>query len=473
MADESGIDRVGRDGHVLAVEDRCAPPSADLLDLLDAWLPRRRWFPVKDVAVETLPWVSYALPSPPGLVTQSHLLRLVGDGVDLVIHVPVVLERVDGSVVTDEPEDAAVIGVVRGEDGTLLRVHDGAAHPAFWLASLETSTWDVDPGELSTQALASGRLLRVEQSNSSVRLPDVAGGVMFKVMRAVAIGPNPDVTLPRALAHGGWRGVPRPLAWLTGTWEDDDTPSAGADLAHLVIVAELIGSARDGFDLACSYARQGESFADLAADLGEQVARMHAALRDVLPVGEPLDVDWLFTDLRRRATEAAQRAPLLARTAADVAAFYDDAERRLAATSQRPVLQHVHGDLHLGQALNSRELGWKVLDFEGEPLRPVAERTRADLVMRDVAGVLRSFDYAAAVGGAQDPRWVVDARTAFLAAYRREARFPDEHEDAAETLVRALVLDKALYEVVYESTNRPTWTWIPLEAVDRLLRNEI
>ncbi|OLT45539.1 hypothetical protein BJF88_05775 [Cellulosimicrobium sp. CUA-896] len=118
--------------------------------------------------------------------------------------------------------------------------------------------------------------------------------------------------------------------------------------------------------------------------------------------------------------------------------------------------------------LHARRFGWKVLDFEGEPLRPVAERTRPDLALRDVAGVVRSFDYAAAVGSAPDPGWAVQARTAFLEAYERA---DTAGVDAATTqaLVRALTLDKALYEVVYESRNRPDWEPIPLAAVDRLL----
>lgn len=465
---------LARRGHVLGVDDRRAPASAGLLNILNAWLPERRWYPVKGVVVETVPWVSYSLPAPPGLMVQIHLLRLVGEGVDLIVQVPVVLERVDESSDDGTPDDPSIIGTFRSSDDSLLRAYDGAAHPAFWLTALDACGWDVDPGELSARVLESGRSLGVEQSNSSIRLPDVADGVMLKVMRAVAVGPNPDVTLPRALAHHGWKGVPQPVAWLTATWTVDDAPVPSEDrFAHLVIVAELIGSARDGFDLACSYAKQNESFADLSGDLGRRVAQMHGALRASMPPGSRLDVDWLMSDLQTRAQEAAARAHVLERTADAVTAFYEGARTQLEALTDTPVLQHIHGDLHLGQALNSRDSGWKILDFEGEPLRPVADRTRTDLIMRDVAGMIRSFDYAAAVGGALDPRWVINTRNAFIDAYRRESHFPADQEAATETLIRVLTLDKALYEVVYESTNRPSWTWIPLEAVDRLLNNQL
>ncbi len=140
-----------------------------------------------------------------------------------------------------------------------------------------------------------------------------------------------------------------------------------------------------------------------------------------------------------------------------------------------PPLQRVHGDYHLGQVLHSPTRGWVVLDFEGEPLRPLAERTRPDLALRDVAGMLRSFDYAAgqvrvsthdaAAADAADA-WARAARDAFCSGYADVAG-RDPREDAA--LLAALELDKALYEVVYEAGNRPEWIDVPLGAVDRLL----
>ncbi|MGZ4624688.1 MAG: maltokinase N-terminal cap-like domain-containing protein, partial [Kineosporiaceae bacterium] len=133
-------------------------------------------------------------------------------------------------------------------------------------------------------------------------------------------------------------------------------------------------------------------------------------------------------------------------------------------------------DYHLGQVLHSGSRGWILLDFEGEPLRPLSERTAPDLALRDVAAMLRSFDYAArhsTVG--LDPedrralaaqRWAAECREAFLVGYAG-AGGEDPHKHAV--LLRALELDKALYEVVYETRNRPTWIGIPLGAVRRLL----
>ncbi|GED09864.1 trehalose biosynthesis protein [Cellulosimicrobium cellulans] len=482
---------------------RTDPPSTELMELLDAWLPARRWYPVKGVAVRHVPWLSFALDVPasaaapgrpdgawPGTRVELHLLRLVGEDVDLVVQVPLVLEPATPPAGA-APDGAAPIGTLApgGADDAAWVVHDGAAHPACWAALLAVAEWEsrgTGPDGASPRGggpdaatdLTGGRALSVEQSNSSVLLPRVAGGSMLKILRAIAIGPNPDVTIPRALAAQGWAGVPRPLAWLEVRWDAADDPAAvdpGAEAprsAHLAVLSEFVEGARDGFDLACSYAGQDASFADLAADLGRVLADLHGALRRAFGVGSPVDARWLVADLRRRADEAVASSNALGRRAADVTAFWDRTSARLASVTRvpdaLPRLQTVHGDLHLGQVLHARRFGWKVLDFEGEPLRPVAERTRPDLALRDVAGIVRSFDYAAAVGRARDAAWAVQARTAFLDAYGR-ADTAGVDRATSEVLVRALTLDKALYEVVYESRNRPDWEPIPLAAVDRLL----
>jgi len=137
-----------------------------------------------------------------------------------------------------------------------------------------------------------------------------------------------------------------------------------------------------------------------------------------------------------------------------------------------PALQRIHGDYHLGQVLDVPGRGWVLVDFEGEPLRPLSERTEPDLALRDVAGMLRSFDYVAGSWEQSHPgrsaaSWAVRARTAFLEGYTRGAG-RDPREDAI--LLDALELDKALYEVVYEARNRPTWLDIPTTAIARIVR---
>jgi predicted trehalose synthase len=141
-----------------------------------------------------------------------------------------------------------------------------------------------------------------------------------------------------------------------------------------------------------------------------------------------------------------------------------------AAASAWPAQQRIHGDLHLGQVLAVPDGTWAIVDFEGEPLRPMHERRVLDSPLRDVAGMLRSFDYVAGTLEAADPAardaartWADSARAAFLGAYASAVG-----RDLDPALLDAFELDKALYEAVYEARNRPDWLGIPVTAVRRL-----
>ncbi|NQU37959.1 MAG: hypothetical protein HQ526_10250, partial [Actinobacteria bacterium] len=147
-----------------------------------------------------------------------------------------------------------------------------------------------------------------------------------------------------------------------------------------------------------------------------------------------------------------------------------------ASLAQWPTLQRIHGDYHLGQVLRAGDRGWILVDFEGEPARPMTERSEPDLALRDIAGMFRSFDYAvgshyhrtaATIGGEQDSSWAVAAQQAFLDGYC-EASGVDPR---SSLLLQVLVLDKALYEVAYEARNRPDWLPIPLAQITALTAN--
>ena len=421
-------------------------PDDDVLAALRAWVPAQRWFPAKGEVVDVERVGVLDLPDPADEAHVSvHLLRVGAAGA--LLQVPVVLRPAGAPL----PEGARPITTV--PDGVLL---DAPGDPAFlraWLAAAEHDV-AVEPG------LDGARVLSGEQSNTSVLLPGARPAAILKVFRGVSPGANPDVDVPLGLAHVGWDGVPRPLAWLSATWPGGD--------GHLGVLSELVSGARDGFELACDHARSGEGFGDLAEELGRTTAQMHRALRAALPVegGQaPSPAAGVVATLRERAAAAVAAAPVLAERT-------DGVERVLAAVEalgELPPRQRVHGDYHLGQVLLSADGRWKVLDFEGEPQASVAERTRPDLALRDLAGMLRSMDYAAAVGGAETPTWAEQARARLVAGYEADADGGAMSGEAFDVLLRALELDKALYEVVYETRNRPDWVGIPLDGVDRLL----
>jgi maltokinase len=456
----------------IAVRPADQGPDPSIGDLLAAWLPGRRWYPGGTGEVRTEPWLAVTFddgtPSGGSPADEAALdagtaggdvivllVRLTGvslPGGEVLVQVPLVLTAFDDV-------GPGYIGTVATPSGDVA-VHDGAAHPTCWLTFLHAMGITGDDEAM----IRRGRVLAGEQSNTSVILPGVPSpegtGGMLKILRTVSPGAHPDVMVPQALTEAGWDGVPRFLGAL-----EVSTPEAST--AHLAILAELVPDAEDGFELACDLASRGESFAPLAAELGRVVAEMHMMLRRALPAGPPLDARAFVAGLRRRAASAVAEAPTLAAREAEIATLLDELERRLTDSPTSVPTQTIHGDLHLGQALHGAS-GWKILDFEGEPQRPVAERTAPDLPLRDVAGILRSLGYAAAVGRAPDPSWEAEAADALLSAYRETAAsgLAPGTEEAA---LAALVLDKALYEVVYETRQRPTWVGIPLSAVDRSL----
>ncbi|GIG22339.1 hypothetical protein Cch01nite_30630 [Cellulomonas chitinilytica] len=414
-----------------------------LVELLRAWLPARRWYPAKGAEATLSVVERRALADG----VEDVLVRVRAGSIDALLQVPLVLVPVGADV----PDDA--LGVLG--DRVVL---DGAAHPAFvqaWLAAADGPGTGADP--------ATARAVSGEQSNTSVVLGSERPVAILKVLRALQPGENPDVEVPRRLVEVGWTHVPEPLAWVEADWPAPDGTTAHG---YLGVLSAFVPQAQDGFVLACGYAEREESFAALAAELGEVVATMHTALvrgfgTDATTRAEdgPAAV---AASLAGRFAWATSAVPSLARFAPAV----DGVLAQVRALPTAPPRQRVHGDLHLGQVLRSTDR-WFVTDFEGEPSAPLEQRTRPDLAVRDVAGMLRSFDYAAAVGGLTGEaatRWTGEARAALLDGYAAGS-----DEEQVPVLLRALELDKTLYEVVYESRNRPSWVPIPLAGLDRLL----
>jgi maltokinase len=367
-----------------------------------------------------------------------------------------------------EVDGKLVQAIVRGDDGaryhTIVGVCDDgsivdvAADHDLSLALFRQTM----PGEEVSKV----RPLGAEQSNTSLVFDE---RLVLKVFRRLADGPNPDVEVTAALDRVGFEHVIAPLA----VWRDDDGDYA--------VVNRLLSSSSDGGHRAMTSlrdltARRGppdEAAGDFgfeAKRLGAVTAQLHVALADAFGVHEA-DVG----SLRRDLDAQLDRVSLPADVTDRIRSTYD----ALRSADVGPAIR-IHGDYHLGQTLRD-DLGWFVLDFEGEPARPLEERRSPSSPLRDVAGMVRSLDYAAQValrdvGGADDAELC-----ALATAWERHnaARFLEGYfgyEDvnavlppvATRPLVqRAFELDKAVYEIAYEQGHRPDWVDIPLAAVRR------
>lgn len=425
-----------------------------MLELLEPWIRAQRWFPAKGTPQARLTVLdSIDLPDPEAEVACSVLFVQAQQrqAEPIVLQVPLVVDP------RAENWPAGARGLIAQlDDGALL---DGPHHPGFtraWLAA--ATSWPDTRPQVAALAPAGAQVHAGEQSNTSIRLQGRLGGAMLKIFRVLGSGTNPEVEMPAALRHSGWSHVPAVWAGMTGSWPSSDASDRGQ--GDLGVLTALVPRARDGFDLACEYARLGRDFTSLATRLGECVAEMHTRLAQLFPEpASPADSCELKRRLHERAQQAMREVPALQAWSSRIAAVLEAVDGPI------PDAQRIHGDLHLGQLLHADD-GWFVLDFEGEPLTPMRQRRLQDQPLRDVAGVLRSFDYAAAVGKAAAPVWAQEARSAFLSGYRARSAQMDQ------TVLHALELDKALYEAVYESRNRPDWLPIPLGAIRRLIEEE-
>lgn len=447
------------------------------LALLPDWLPRQRWFAGKDRAVDEVRVVSSTVLDE-GDPTVWHLLVEVVQGGDRdVYQVPLSvrrhIEHRMEHVLLGQTDDGAVYDALHDKDameGVLRRfaMNDTAGPLAF----------RTEPGA----ALPLGEpslVLTAEQSNTSLAYGDSA---LLKVFRRVQPGVNPDVEIHDALTRAGCQSIAPLLGWLEGGWTDAAGRPQSASLAML---QTFLVTATDGWSLATASVRDlyaegdlhadevGGDFAGEAERLGAATAEVHAMMAEVLPTDllSSDDVTQLAAAMKDRLQAAVVIVPELTPHADALSMAFDD----LAGLTDPVPVQRVHGDYHLGQVLRT-VTGWKLVDFEGEPAKPLAERVTLDSPVRDVAAMLRSFDYAAwhlleadHHGSEQityrAAEWADRNRVAFCDGYARAAGY-DPRENAV--LMRAYETDKAIYEAVYEARNRPTWLAIPLAAVKRL-----
>ena len=410
------------------------------------WMPRQRWYTSKGHSPRLRLLGAQDLPSPDP-AARVRILIVADEAVDpsVVYQVPVVLRA-------DSREGAHVIG--RLPDGVALV--DGPHDPAF-----TTALWKEVSGRAETP---DARVLSGEQSNTSIIFEDGVAPVICKLFRQLNPGINPDIELQTALTAAGSRHVPRALGHLDASWADPRRPDHEIS-GSLAFAQEFLPGVEDAWRVALRAAADGASFTSAAHALGAATADVHLSLARLLPTAVAADearsavvVAW-----QRRLDIAISEVPALGRHRDAIAAVY----ARALQTRWQP-LQRIHGDYHLGQVLHAPARGWILVDFEGEPMRPISERRGPDSVLRDLAGMLRSFDYVAGSlgrdGASAPASWAPDARRAFLGGYEGRTGHP-----ATGPLLDAFELDKAVYEAIYESRNRPDWLAIPLAAIDRLV----
>jgi trehalose synthase-fused probable maltokinase len=327
------------------------------------------------------------------------------------------------------------------------------------------------------QELRDARTVGAEQTNTSIVFDEE---LILKVFRRLEAGINPELELLRFLTEHGFENIAALCGWYAYNGRPMD--------ATLGILQRYVVGGLDGWDLALDTMRDGaDEFLQRLYRLGEVTGHMHTLLGSDLsdpsfapeePSSESLglltaaiddEIESIFVEL----PDDDVVAPIRGRG--------EEVRERLRQLTQVGAIGRVirhHGDFHLGQTLWARD-NWILIDFEGEPARSLPERRRKRSPLRDVAGMLRSFAYAATatqlLRGVDPPvGWEVRARTEFLTGYRSTidpSLIPSG--SAIDKLLAVFELEKAVYELRYELNHRPDWVRIPVAGLVRMLDEEL
>lgn len=450
-----------------------------LAGLLAGWLPGQRWFAGKgdrliSVTVEartklaeidgrSFEQVLFTVPSSAG----THRYQI----------------WVGWTQAGNVPERLSAKAGIGESDGTF--VYDALHDSDLTALVLRNIAGGVDIGQLEFQpeagaaidAAAHGLVIGAEQSNTSV----VYGhSSILKVFRRLEPGLNPDAEMHRALQAAGSAHVAAMLGAVEG-------PVSG-ERTTLALLTGFFANSAEGWAMATASVRDLMAEGDLRADevggdfasesrrLGRAVADVHADLAAAFGTTElgRGEISDLIASQVAAAESVASYVPSVAEHLPGIRAAFERAEAAAANLGGLSV-QRIHGDLQLGQTLRTLT-GWAIIDFEGEPSKPLSYRRSMHSPLRDIAGMLRSFDYAANhSGGPADSQhayraqeWAARNRAAFCDGY---AAVAGQDPRDKGPLLAAFELDKAVYEVAYEHGHRPTWEPIPLQAVVRLINS--
>ena len=503
------------------------------------WLLRQRWFRDKAREVQEICLHDHGVlhaERAPNIILAILEIRFMEGGRDLYL-LPATFHPV--AAPGSGPEPLVTHATLRGEArvyeavgerriaGTLLETVLGGQRIAGRSGAFAGHA--TGAAELDDAPRGPVRLIGAEQSNTSLVFGE---RLVMKIFRKLEGGINPDLEVTRFLVErAGFRSVPALAGWLDYTPADGEPHAVagvfefvpnGGDAWSVALKAldrYLSAAARSAADPETVTGREavrrmaGDFFPALER-LGETTARMHLALASVdddpafapETIGEDdvqraiegfrRQVDTVMADLGRQLEAipgsfgANVQGPLreVVRAAPDLRHRGED----LRALTGETVKIRIHGDYHLGQVLRANEPApggseWYPLDFEGEPAKPLADRRSKQTALRDVAGMLRSFNYAVRVAMAEfrtddlavrmslerwAHAWEMEARRLFLDAYRRTAEGSPIIPRDPETFARALAvfeLEKAVYEMGYEMNNRPDWLWVPVEGIRAIL----
>lgn len=460
---------------------------AEISHAVAAWLPDQRWFAGKGRQVRSVEPISAITLTGTDPQLVHAVVAVHSDDSRTVYQLPLGLRD-------DLPEHLGNTGITASGSRV---VYDAAQDPelAGELLRLfaEGATFDTDTVDLRF-TLEAGveidpsqrpRPMSVEQSHTSVVFGQE---YILKLYRRIALGESPDLELHRALARVGCKHIATPLGALEGNVEGvrvtlgmlgeflpntaDGWAMATASVRDLLAQQDIDTIGDDMQIIETDPADVGGDFASEAHRLGGAVATVHADLSRALgqqPVAGA-ELELLTAEMHERLDKVLPDVPELARLEPGIRSAFDAVRQ----ASPGPDLQRIHADLHLGQVLR-HVTGWIVIDFEGEPSTPLEQRSRPGSPLRDVAGMLRSFDYAARhmVVGPDAPelhvaaaeRWAERNKAAFCDGYAEIGPDPRGHD----VVLHAFELDKAIYEVGYEHGHRPGWMQIPLAAIERIL----
>ena len=485
-------------------------------DVLPAYLMKRRWFSAKDQSIKSvrLKYVA-ALPGERELLLTEIESKSDGDVNRWLLPLGVVWDEEPAGALPGQLALARVRRVRR--TGLLTDAFSLAAFARQMLAAFCTrtrvetpeGTITFTPVEETKDTLcrpedANVLWLGAEQSNSSLIVDDA---VVLKIFRKVAAGEHPEAELGRYLTAQGFLNTPSLLGEVVRTTNNDERHSLAVAQAFIRNQGDAWSWTLDRFNHALDDLAMPEGGVDeradevadytaIAAAIGKRLGEMHAVL--ARPSDDPAfapetagtqDVEgWArravalleraFGLLKKQATWESETVEAQAKRLLSLQELVTRELKRMAKAGVGTAMTRIHGDFHLGQVLVASGDVY-LIDFEGEPGRPLAERRAKASPLRDVAGLMRSFDYAAAA--TLDPRKLTAARlppeqreefitslrdraqSAFLDAYQAASGTPVEND-----LLAFFLMEKAIYELAYEAANRPSWLLIPVNGLARL-----